>query len=112
MPCWGIFAWAVLSRCCPQPNANLQGDSLRTPGAPFLPRHHLTPKEKEILELVAQGWTARESADQMGISVRTVEHHVNNLRFKLNAENTAHLITRAFSMGVLVIAGGVARVTD
>ena len=36
--------------------------------APFSPRQNLTATEKEILELLAQGWTARETAGRMGLA--------------------------------------------
>ena len=43
--------------------------------------HSLTPRQKEILRLVAQGMTNREIAGNLDISVRTVEVH----RFNLHA---------------------------
>jgi LuxR family transcriptional regulator, transcriptional regulator of spore coat protein len=75
---------------------------------PFLPRNDLTSTEKEILELLAQGWTAREAAGQVNLETKTVERHIENLRLKMNARNRAHLVARAFSMGALKIVRGVA----
>ena len=43
----------------------------------------LTPTERRVLALIAQYLTSREIADQLGISVRTVENHRNNICAKL-----------------------------
>ena len=43
----------------------------------------LTPAERRILRLIADGLTSREIAGQLGIGVRTVEHHRNNVAVKL-----------------------------
>jgi len=76
------------------------------------PRNDITSREKEILELLAQGWTARETADKVELSVRTVERYIDNLRLKMNARNAAHLITCAFSRGTLRAVRGVARIVS
>jgi LuxR family transcriptional regulator of spore coat protein len=80
--------------------------------APFSPRNNLTSTEKEILELLAQGWTARETAGHVNLGIRTVERYIENLRLKMNARNTAHLIACAFSKGTLKVVRGVVRITN
>ena len=80
--------------------------------APFLPRHTLTSTEKEILQLLANGWTAREAADEVRLGVRTVERYIENLRLKMDAQNTPHLIARAFSKGALKVVRGVVKIVD
>jgi len=42
-------------------------------------RNHLTSKEKEILELIKQGKTNKEIANELFISVSTVKTHINNI---------------------------------
>jgi len=79
--------------------------------APFSPRQNLTATEKEILELLAQGWTARETAGHVNLGIRTVERYIENLRLKMNARNTAHLIACAFSKGTLKVVRGVVKIT-
>jgi DNA-binding NarL/FixJ family response regulator len=49
----------------------------------------LTPRETEILSLVATGHTNREIADALVLSVRTVERHITNLYTKIGARNRA-----------------------
>src|SRR5207249_960791 len=55
----------------------------------------LTPRQKEILRLVAQGSTNREIAAHLGISVRTVEVHRFNLMRRLRVRNVAELLRQA-----------------
>jgi DNA-binding NarL/FixJ family response regulator len=53
----------------------------------------LTSTERRILRLVADGLTSREIAGQMGIGVRTVEHHRNNVAVKLELRGS-HALTK------------------
>jgi two-component system, NarL family, response regulator DegU len=52
----------------------------------------LTPTERRVLRLVADGLTSREIAGQMGIGVRTVEHHRYNLAVKLELRGSHALV--------------------
>jgi DNA-binding NarL/FixJ family response regulator len=56
----------------------------------------LTPAERRILRLVAGGLTSREIAAQLGIGVRTVEHHRNNVAVKLELRGSHALTKFAF----------------
>jgi DNA-binding NarL/FixJ family response regulator len=49
----------------------------------------LSPRESEILRLLAEGLTDREIGEVLTISVRTVETHVSNILRKLEARNRA-----------------------
>jgi DNA-binding NarL/FixJ family response regulator len=53
----------------------------------------LTPAERRILKLMADGLTSREIAGQLGIGVRTVEHHRNNVAVKLELRGS-HALTK------------------
>ena len=61
----------------------------------------LTPRQKEILRLVAQGSTNREIAAHLGISVRTVEVHRFNLMRRLRVRNVAQLLRQALLLRLL-----------
>lgn len=61
----------------------------------------LTAREQEVLLGIAAGLSAKQIARQLILSHRTVERHIENIRIKMQARNTAHLITRAFSVGAL-----------
>jgi DNA-binding NarL/FixJ family response regulator len=52
----------------------------------------LTPREKEILELIAEGFTNPQIAEKIFLSQFTVDSHRKNLLAKLNVKNTATLI--------------------
>ena len=52
----------------------------------------LTPREKEILGLIAEGYTNPQIAEKIFLSPFTVDSHRKNLLAKLNVKNTAMLI--------------------
>ena len=60
----------------------------------------LTPRETEVLRLVAKGLTARRIADRLGLSHRTVENHVQNVLRKLQLTNRVELARYAFEQGL------------
>ena len=55
----------------------------------------LTPREKEILELIAEGYTNPQIAEKIFLSQFTVDSHRKNLLAKMNVKNTASLIRLA-----------------
>jgi RNA polymerase sigma factor (sigma-70 family) len=59
----------------------------------------LTPREREVLELVALGLTNRDIAQQLYISEGTVKTHVTHLLTRLNLRNRAQLAIHAHSLG-------------
>jgi len=65
------------------------------------PDERLTPREREVLQLVAEGRTNREIAQVLSISVKTVEHHRANLMSKLDLYNAAELTQYAIRKGVI-----------
>lgn len=67
------------------------------------PYQNLTDREREMLKLVAEGYTAKEIADMLVISLRTVETHKTNLMKKLNIHNKADLIRFAIRKGIITL---------
>ena len=63
--------------------------------------HFLTPRQKEILRLVAQGLTNREISHHLDISARTVEVHRYHLMRRLQVHNVAQLIRGALQHRLL-----------
>jgi DNA-binding NarL/FixJ family response regulator len=55
----------------------------------------LTPRETEILRLVAKGFTYQQIADRLVLSLRTVQNHVQNTLTKLQLHNKAQLVRYA-----------------
>jgi DNA-binding CsgD family transcriptional regulator len=68
-----------------------------------LEQQSLTSRELEIVELVANGFSAKEVANTLGIAPRTVERHTENVRVKMRARNRPHMVALAISMGILLI---------
>jgi two-component system response regulator NreC len=58
-------------------------------------RTTLTPREREVMKLLAEGHTVRQAAGQLGVSIKTVEAHKFNLMRKLDIHNKAQLVTVA-----------------
>jgi len=56
----------------------------------------VTPREKSILKMIAEGHTNQVIADTLFLSVKTVDTHRNNMLAKLNLPNTAALVKFAF----------------
>jgi DNA-binding NarL/FixJ family response regulator len=60
----------------------------------------LTPREKELLQLIVEGYNGPEIASKMFLSVNTVEKYRENLIFKLDVRNTASLVAKALKIGL------------
>jgi len=61
----------------------------------------LTPREKEVLKMLAEGNSVKEVACQLNLSVKTVEAHKFNLMRKLDIHNKAHLVQYAIQKKVI-----------
>lgn len=61
----------------------------------------LTPRQRQILRLVAEGLTNREIGNRLEISVRTVEVHRFALMQKLKVRNVAQLLRQALALRLL-----------
>jgi len=59
----------------------------------------LSPREREIMHLMAEGFTAEQIGDQITVSVETVRTHVRNVIRKLQARNRVHAIAIALERG-------------
>ncbi len=60
----------------------------------------LTPRENEVLKLVAKGYTYREIAGKLFISVKTVQNHVQNILTKLQLRKRYELMRYAIQRGL------------
>jgi DNA-binding NarL/FixJ family response regulator len=67
----------------------------------------LTPREKEVLKLLAEGNSVKEIACTLTLSVKTVEAHKFNLMRKLDIHNKAQLVQYAVRKKVIKIPVGV-----
>lgn len=63
----------------------------------------LTPREIEVLELVAQGLPNKRIAERLGISDQTVKFHVASVAGKLGAANRTDAVSRAVRAGLITL---------
>lgn len=56
----------------------------------------LTPREKEVLELIAKGLLYKEIAEQLGISFHTVRQHIGKIYEKLHVQNKTEAINKVY----------------
>ena len=65
----------------------------------------LSRRELQVLTLIAEGYTNKQIADELGISVRTVETHRERLMRKLDVQGTAALTKAAIALGLVNTKG-------
>jgi two-component system response regulator NreC len=80
----------------------LHGDKGSEMEAPY---EKLSDREKQVLKLIAEGYTHKEVADMLHISVKTVVAHQTNIGEKLDIHNRASLIKFAIQQGIIKIDG-------
>jgi DNA-binding NarL/FixJ family response regulator len=66
----------------------------------------LSPREREIMHLMAEGLTAERIGEQLEVSVETVRTHVRNVIRKLQARNRVHAIALALERGEIALGSG------
>lgn len=77
------------------------GAVLAQPDAPRGPVDDLSPREREVLRLLALGYTNQEIAEMLVVSVRTVESHRAHVMTKLRAGSRAAMVRHALAAGLL-----------
>ena len=84
-------------------DASFDAEVLRAP-APSEPLvEPLTPRETEVLQLLAQGLTNRRVGERLGISEHTAKFHVNAILGKLGARTRGEAIAHAARLGLLLL---------
>lgn len=63
----------------------------------------LTPRENEVLQLLAQGMTNKAIALKLGITQHTVKFHVNAIMSKLDAQSRTEAVVRATQLGMILL---------
>ena len=77
------------------------GELFHVPAEEDMPRHNLSIREQEVLQLLSKGLISKQIADQLFISVNTVNTHRQRIIEKLNVNNTAEAIQHAANLGVI-----------
>jgi DNA-binding NarL/FixJ family response regulator len=78
-------------------------DEPHVSGPPRQQETILTPREREVLTLLAEGKTVRTAATVLGVSSKTVDAHKFNLMRKLDVHNRAQLVMWAIRASVVKI---------
>ena len=74
--------------------------AIAEPAASALP-DGLTPREVEVLQLIAEGLTNAEIADRLVVSAATVKSHVNHIFAKAGLRDRAQAVVYAYSQGLV-----------
>ena len=75
--------------------------SSRAPSAPLA--EELTPRESQVLRLMAEGQSNKEIARALGISESTVKFHVNAILGKLNVQSRTEAVVHATRVGLILL---------
>jgi DNA-binding NarL/FixJ family response regulator len=82
-------------------NALIRGYLERAKSGEHLPGDVLTPRESEIVKLVAEGYSSKEIAETLVISIKTVERHRANILEKLGMRDRVELTRYAIRSGLI-----------
>ncbi len=85
-----------------QPDFSALPPSPREP-APPTSTNDLTPREREVLQLLAEGLPNKAIAARLSISEHTVKFHVNAIMGKLGAQSRTEAVTRATRSGLILL---------
>ena len=87
-------------------DALVEGYRTRTDGAkPESVSRELTPRQLQVLRLIADGLTSQKAADQMGLSVRTIDRHIENMMKRLELHSRVELVRHAIRVGWIETGG-------
>jgi DNA-binding NarL/FixJ family response regulator len=88
-----------------QADAFVLGDAGRSAAADSFrdPTESLTPREVQVLELLAEGLPNKGIAERLGISDQTVKFHVASIAGKLGAVNRTDAVRRAVRQGLITL---------
>jgi DNA-binding NarL/FixJ family response regulator len=81
----------------------LRGDA--TPGATLVKRDRLTPREREVVQLLAEGKSTKEVAVALDLSVKTAETHRANIMRKLELHSISELVMYAVGNNIVQVQG-------
>ncbi|HEV8118945.1 MAG TPA: response regulator transcription factor [Thermoanaerobaculia bacterium] len=77
------------------------GDYVRRSGGEPTPREGLTSRQREVLQLIAEGESTKQIAGKLGVSVKTIETHRSQLMNKLDIHDVAGLVRYAIRIGLV-----------
>ena len=78
-----------------------QRESAHNRNAPLLKRPLITPREVEVLNLIAYEYSSKEIAAKLFISYETANSHRRNIISKLGVKNTAGMVRVGYELGLI-----------
>ena len=96
-------AWADVVLVSPEDWARLIPPLVATRARLETPVESLTPREFEVLRLVAEGLHNREIAERLGVTEHTVKFHLAAIFGKLGASTRTEAVRRGLRMGVIEV---------
>jgi DNA-binding NarL/FixJ family response regulator len=93
-----FFSPAISKRLDSQRQRSQQSGAPQSAANPTV---RLTSRESEVLQLIAEGKANKETAAELGISIKTVEKHRQSLMNKLDIHDTAGLTRHAIAAGII-----------
>jgi len=85
----------------PAVSKHVMDDYVRRTGGATDPIDALTPRQREVLQLVAEGNTSKDIADRLGLSFKTVDAHRAQIMERLGLHDVAGLVRFAIRMGLV-----------
>jgi len=85
---------------------------MTAPGESRLEYEHLTPRQRQVLDLIAKGYTNPQIADTLGVSIDGAKWHVREILSKLGVDSREELATdrwSAYGEGAGVTSGSCSR---
>lgn len=97
-----VYSSAIAKHLCDhRQNAPTPAGRFSRAGRARKVEEHLTTREREVLQLVAEGRANKEVAADLGISIKTVEKHRQSVMHKLDVHSTAGLTRYAIAAGII-----------
>jgi DNA-binding NarL/FixJ family response regulator len=85
----------------PAVSKQVVADYIRRTGGESTSLEGLTPRQREVLQLIAEGHTTKEIAQRLDVSVKTVDTHRTQLMERLDIHDVAGLVRYAIRMGLV-----------
>lgn len=97
----GTWAGWKLTRPKPYTNDNIHAQEKGTDIIVLENRFNLSPRELEVLELIARGLSYQEIADQLSVSLSTIKTHASNIFSKMDVQRRTQAVMLAQKTGLL-----------
>lgn len=63
----------------------------------------LSEREKEVIQLIAKGYSSKQMAEMLKLSLRTIESHRFNIMKKLEVSNSFEAVSKAIEIGIIIV---------